>query len=136
MPPPPVAARSSRELRKFGLTVGGVFLLLAAISWYRGHVIPPRIMAALGVALFVPGLLVPSVLRPVERGWMRMAAVMGHVNTRIILGVLFYVVFTPVGFVLRRFRDPMTRRMDGGESSHWIKREQQPVELQRYQQQF
>ena len=136
MPPPPIVARSPRELRKFGLTVGGVFLLLATLSWYRGHVLPPRIMGALGVALFVPGLLVPSLLGPVERGWMRMAMVMGHVNTRIILGVLYYVVFTPVGFVLRRFRDPMNRRMDGGESSHWIKKERQPVELQRYQQQF
>jgi hypothetical protein len=136
MAPPPAAARSPRELRKFGLTVGGVFLLLATVSWYRGHVIPPRVMWTLGAALVVPGLLVPSALAPVERGWMRMAAVLGHVNTRIILGVLFYVVFTPVGFVLRRFRDPMTRRMDDGESSHWVKREQHPVELSRYQQQF
>ena len=136
MPPPPVPARSPRELRKFGLTVGGVFLLLGTVSWYRGHLMPPRIMWTLGAALFLPGLLVPSLLGPVERGWMRMAAVMGHVNTRIILGVLFYVVFTPVGFVLRRFRDPMTRRIDGPETSHWIKRERRPVELQRYQQQF
>ena len=136
MAPPPVAARTPRELRKFGVTVGGVFLLLGLVSWYRGHVTPPRVMWTLGVALVVPGLLVPSVLGPVERGWMRMAAVLGYVNTRIILGVLFYVVFTPTGFVLRRFRDPMTRRIDPAASTHWIKRERQPVELSRYRQQF
>jgi hypothetical protein len=136
MAPPSPPARTRRELRKFGLTVGGVFLLLGLVSWYRGHVIPPRVMWTLGTVLFVPGLLAPSLLGPVERGWMRMAAVMAHVNTRIILGVLFYAVFAPVGFVLRRFRDPMDRKLDPARSTHWIKREPRPVELSRYQQQF
>jgi Family of unknown function (DUF5989) len=35
---------SPRALRKFGLTVGGVFLLLGAVSWWRGHLIAPRVM--------------------------------------------------------------------------------------------
>jgi hypothetical protein len=35
---------SPRALRKFGLTVGGVFLLLGAMSWWRGHLIAPRVM--------------------------------------------------------------------------------------------
>ena len=71
----------------------------APISWWRGHELPPRVLWTLGVLLVVPGLLAPAVLAPVERGWMAFAEVLGHVNTRIILTVLFYFVMTPVGFV-------------------------------------
>jgi len=69
---------STAELRRFGLTVGAAFLVLASISWWRGHVIPPRVLGALGILLLVPGLLAPSVLGPVQRGWMRGATVLAR----------------------------------------------------------
>jgi hypothetical protein len=125
------------ELRRFGLTVGGVFLVLAAISRWRGHELAPLVLAALGAGLFVPGLVAPRVLGPVQRGWMRAAHVLGEVNTRIILGAFFYLVLAPIGFVMRRLvRDPLDRRLDDGRATNWIRREPAPVDPARYQQQF
>ena len=129
-------ASSKTELRKFGLTVGAAFAVLGTISWWRGHEIPPRVLWTLGVLLFVPGLLFPAVLGPVQRAWMRFALVLGHVNTRIILTVLYYVVMTPVGLVMRLFHDPLDRKLKDGKSSNWVKREQRPVEVERYERQF
>jgi Saxitoxin biosynthesis operon protein SxtJ len=129
-------AVSTAELRKFGLTVGGVFLVLGTISWYRGHTIAPRIMWALGVLLVVPGLLAPAVLRPVQKGWMGMATVLGEVNSRIILGVLFFLVVTPIGFVMRLFGDPLRRSLADGKTSNWIRRAPAPVDRARYERQF
>jgi len=51
---------SRTELRKFGLSVGGAFLLLGAVSWWRGHETAPRVLWALGVLLVVPGALAPA----------------------------------------------------------------------------
>jgi hypothetical protein len=65
----------------------------------------------------------------------RVAAKIGEVMSRVILGLMFYLVFTPIGFVLRRFRDPLDRALDG-RASDWIKREQSPVDPARYEQQF
>jgi hypothetical protein len=128
---------SSSELRRFGLTVGGIFLLLGTLSWWRGHVRPPIVMWTIGVLLVVPGLVVPTVLGPVRQVWMRFAAILGEVNSRIILGVFFYVVIAPVGFVLRTFvRDPLDRRLDDGRESAWIPRKQVAVDRARYEQQF
>jgi len=129
-------ASSKKELRKFGLTVGGAFLVLGSISWWRGHEIPPRVLWTLGTLLVIPGALFPSVLGPVQTGWMKFALVLGHFNTRIILTVLYYLVMTPVGLILRLFRDPLDRSMKDGNASQWIKREQQPVEVGRYERQF
>src|SRR5262245_47836385 len=45
MPPPaPTAGPSARDLRRFGVTVGGGFLVLALLSAWRGHTVPPRVL--------------------------------------------------------------------------------------------
>ena len=116
--------------------MGGVFLLLAAFSWWRGHTTPPAVMAILGVALVVPALLVPRVLGPVERGWMRLAAVLGAVNTRILLTLVYVAVVTPIGWLRRLGGDPLHRRLGEGVASHWIKREHETADVARYRKQF
>lgn len=124
------------ELRKFGLTVGAAFALLGCVSWWRGHELPPRVMWTIAVLLFVPGALMPGILGPVHVAWMKFATVLGHVNTRIILTVFFYVVMTPVGLILRLFRDPLDRSLKEKRDTQWIKREQQPFDAARYERQF
>ena len=127
---------SKSDLRKFGLTVGGAFTLLGLISWWRGHEIPPRVLWTLAVLLVMPGLAAPALLAPVQRGWMRFAHVLGNVNTRIILAVLFYVVFTPLGFVMRLFKDPLDLSLKQSDSSNWVRRTQQAVDPASYERQF
>ncbi len=132
----PASGPDARQLRRFGVTVGGAFLLLAAVSAWRGHTIPPRVLGVLGVSLLVPGLVAPRVLAPVERVWMRFAEVLGRINTRIILTVLYCLVITPVGLVRRWLQDPLDRRMKDGRASVWVARPRQPVDPARYRQQF
>ncbi len=124
------------ELRRFGLTVGGVFLVLGALSAWRGHHLPPRVLGALGTTLAVPALLFPAVLAPVERAWMAMAHAVGAFNTRLILGLLYYVVITPAGVLRRLARDPLERRLGTSSPSHWIPRERAPVDPEQYRKQF
>ena len=131
MPP-----RSQPALRKFGLSVGGVFLAFGCVSWWRAHDVAPRIMWALGAPLVVLGLVAPSLLAPVERGWMAMAEVLGRINTRIILSVLYIVIVTPLGWIRRWRSDPLDRRMQDGRSSNWVRRAHVPVDPARYRQQF
>jgi hypothetical protein len=128
--------RTPAELRKFGLSVGGIFLVLAAISAWRGHVWPPAVMGTVGALLFLPGLVAPRVLGPVERRWMVFAEALGRFNARIILSVLYYVLITPVGIVRRWRVDPLDRRLRDGRSTSWIPREPAAVDPARYRQQF
>jgi Saxitoxin biosynthesis operon protein SxtJ len=134
--PTPAGGTAPRELRRFGLTVGGAFVLLAAASAWRGHAIPPRVLGALGLLLVVPALIAPRILGPVERWWMRFAEALGRVNTRIILAILYCLVITPFGLVRRWFQDPLDRRMRDGRPSVWVPRPRAPVDPARYRQQF
>ena len=123
-------------LRKFGLTVGGVFLLLGTVSWWRGHEVAPLVMWTLGVPLVILGAIAPSLLGPVERAWMAMAEVLGWINTRLILGAVYFLIVTPMGLVRRWRGDPLDRRMRDGQTSNWVRREQRPVDPARYRHQF
>ena len=89
--------------RKFGLTVGIAFLVLAAIATWRGHPVTTKVLGSLGAALVVGGLVVPTMLGPVERSWMRLALLISKVTTPIFMGVVYFVILTPVGFLRRVF---------------------------------
>ena len=104
---------TKKTLRQFGLMVGGIFLFIGLwpFVWRQEAV---RIWVVVpGGLLAAAGLIVPGVLKHVYRGWMWVGHVMGWINTRIILGVLFYGVVTPMGLAMKLAgRDPMRRAFE------------------------
>ena len=91
------------EGRKFGLLVGGAFLLLAALLWRRAHVTAAMVAAELGAALLVGGLAAPAQLgRCTGRGW-RWPRSISKVTTPIFMSIIFFVVLTPAGLLVRLF---------------------------------
>lgn len=94
--------------RSFGLSVGGVCLLLASWLWWRGSETTWMTFASIGAVLAISGAVAPSLLRVPNRIWWRVAQVLGFINSRIILGLFFALVLTPVGIVMRVFgRNPL-----------------------------
>ena len=89
------------EGRRFGLTVGGAFLVLAGLLWWRDRPTGTLLAGVLGVMLGLGGLLVPGSLGPVYRAWMRLALAISKVTTPIFLGIVYFVVLTPIGLLRR-----------------------------------
>ena len=117
-----------KQLRSFGLMVGGVFAAMGL--WpvlFRGD--DPRLWAlVLASLLVIPALVLPMSLGPVYRGWMAVGYVLGWINTRVILGVIFYGLFTPIGLV-RRFllaKDSMLRKFDPEADTYRVVRQPRP----------
>ena len=95
---------SSGRLRRFGCTVGPVFLMIALGFGLRGHhPVGLRLALAVGAPLLLAGLLLPTSLRPVHRAWMGGSLVLGWLSSRVILIVLFACVLTPLALVARLF---------------------------------
>jgi hypothetical protein len=112
--------RSYRAEREFGLLVGGVLLALGGWWLYRGRY--PTLCVVLlfaGATLVLLGALLPKSLVVPNRLWMSMAEAMGFVMTRVILGVVFFVIVTPLGIARRLLGgDPLGRRA-GRAESYW-----------------
>ncbi len=120
-----------QKLRKFGFTVGGIFSVLALLYVWRGKQhLPFYASAVLGPALLVGALVWPRALAPVERGWSLLAHVLGWVNTRILLAVVFFFVLAPIALIMRAVgKDPLERRRDRRRPTYWRTRE--PAEADR-----
>jgi len=118
---------SSKELRTFGLIVGGVFGLVGLWPILFRHA-PPRTWAlTLALLLAIPAALYPSLLAHPHKWWMRLGHVLGWINTKLILSLFFYIILVPVGLVLRAIgRDPMQRRYDPEASSYRQQRQARP----------
>jgi hypothetical protein len=95
------ARLTAAEGRRFGLTVGGAFLVLGALAWWRGNPTVAMTLGGLGGALALSGLAIPTHLGPVERAWMKLAHAISKVTTPIVMGVMYLGVLYPTG-VLRR----------------------------------
>ena len=116
-------------LRKFGLTTGAIIVVLFVFffPWVFDMAAMPMWPWIVAGILWVPALLMPSVLRPVYATWMKIGHAIGWVNTRIILGVLFYVLVLPMGLIMRLFgKDPMAREMNKSISSYRIESVSEP----------
>jgi len=117
-----------QELRKFGLIFAGMFILFFALllPWIWDK--PSPLWAWIVAAVFAgTALLLPMVLTPVYHLWMKIGHVLGWINTRIILGLVFFVIFAPVALFLKLFgKDVLKRRLDASASSYRIPSEQPP----------
>ncbi len=113
--------------RSFGITFCVVFAIFAVISVWRGGSWWPG-LSGIAVAFGAAGLIVPAMLRPLNRLWFKFGLLLHKIMTPLIMGILFYGLITPVGLLMRLSgKDPM--RMKGGADaqSYWIDREPIPA---------
>ena len=96
------ARLTAAQGRKFGLTVGLAFLALAALVYFWRHrVVTGEVLGAVGALLALAALVVPTRLGPLERAWMGLAKAISKVTTPLFMGVVFFVVVTPIGALMR-----------------------------------
>jgi len=107
------------EGRRFGLTVGGAFLLLAAFFFWRKHTIPLWITGSFGASFALAGLVVPTLLGPVQDAWMRFAVALSKVTNPIVMGLIYYTAITPTGILRRVFGGNPLDHRNPDTDSYW-----------------
>lgn len=116
-----------KELRQFGLLVGAVFGVIGAwpLVFRQEH---PRWWAVVvGGLLMTLGALLPQSLKRIHYGWMKIGHILGTINTKIILGVIYYGLVTPMGVVMRLFgKDSMHRVFSQDAATYRVVRAPRP----------
>ena len=105
---------STKELREFGLIFGAILVLLFGffLPWIFDKAFPmwPWWVFAVNWSM---AIIYPPSLRLFYKVWMIFGGVMGWVNTRLILGVIYYLVFVPYALVMKILgKDPLLRKLD------------------------
>jgi uncharacterized membrane protein YkgB len=108
------------EGRKFAWTLAAAFLVLGGLLVWRHRLLAAEIFGAIGVLMAVLGAVAPTRLAPLQRAWMGLAEAISKVTTPIFLSVLYFIVVTPAGLVMRLFgRKPLRH---GGAAGFWVAR--------------
>ena len=124
------------DLRNFGITVGIILLIISGFLFWKEKE-SFQIFLAIGIILFLTAIALPSVLQPVYWIWMIFAIILGWFMTRVILSLLFYVVFTSIGLTLRFFgKQFLELRWDKSKESYWNFRTNEHLQKENYEKQF
>lgn len=128
---------SPRTLRQFA----ALFLAALGIAGFvvlrrTGLVEPALAVWAVALVVGVAGLIRPRAIRLVWVGMLYAAFPLGWLVSHLLLGIVLYLVFTPIGLLLRLLgRDPLERGFDPRASSYWTER-RQADRMERYFRQF
>ena len=112
--------------QKFGFFFSAVFIIASLYFWYLGNLVITYIFLFLTVAFFTITIIKASILLPVNKLWMRFGLMLGMIVSPIILGIIFFGMFTPIALFLRLIgRDELRLRLRG-KSSNWINKDKSP----------
>ena len=123
---------SKKQLREFGLLIGFGFPLL--IGWLIPALIGHGLrewtlwVGFLGILI---GLTYPRLLNYPYKLWMKLGLILGWVNSRIILGLVYMIVLLPIAFVMRIIRYDPLRTKGKGEKTYREKRKEHQTDLTR-----
>lgn len=120
---------SAKELRSFGFILSTIFIAFFGVflPLLKNQPSPtwPWILAS---TLLVFTFFVPKLLKFIYLPWMKLGAILGWINTRLILGIIFFSVITPISFVLRIAKyDPLKRHFEPNAKSYRIQSETQSI---------
>ena len=108
--------------RGFGLVFAGFFALVGALSLWRGHT-GWHYTLPLAAVFVVVAYTFPQVLAPLNRLWLKFGLLLYKVMNPLVLGLLFFVTITPIGFLMRLFgKDFLRLQLDRNAKSYWIER--------------
>lgn len=109
--------------RSFGFVFAGVFTIITLVKLWRGWTDWGYLWLGLAVAFAVAAAAMPGVLAPLNRVWLKIGLALHKVMTPLIMGLLFFLVVTPIGLMMRATgKDILRLKRSAAEKSYWIDR--------------
>ena len=127
---------SKRDLKKFGITMGIVLAVFGALFLWRQRNVYVVLFGISAFFLFF-GLVIPVVLKPIQKVWMSFAITIGWFMSRVLLTILFFIILTPTGLLLRLFgKDFLDTDLRKKKETYWITMDSSKKDKMTYEKQF
>ena len=118
-----IAVPTRGDLRRFGIVLAALLALLGGYLWYVEAVGIAQLVHAASLVFLGLGLALPVALKPIYFPYMWLARIVAFVNIHLLLGLVFYTLFTLIGLGMRLLgRDPLDRKIAPEEKSYWQRR--------------
>ena len=120
-------SNSKKELREFGLLIGIGFPLFIGfvLPAITGHMFRSWTLIV-AIPFLILGIVKPQVLFYPYKSWMALGHVLGWINSRIILGMVFLIVLQPIALIMKSLGyDPLKEKKNNEKSYREIKKNQE-----------
>lgn len=109
--------------KTFGLVFAGLFLVISILPLFHGEKF--RWWASVVATMFaLVALTKPALLTKLNQLWMKLGLLLGKIVSPIALSILFYLIITPIGLMIRiKGKDPLRLKFDPNVNSYWIPRD-------------
>ncbi len=127
---------TEKILRKFGILLSIFLSILGGISLWKGGVVYYYFFPSALIVL-ATAIVFPKIVKFIYIPWMTVATVIGWMMTRVILTILYYLVFTPASMVTKLLgKDLLDEKFNPEKKSYWIKRDKKTILKDELLQQF
>ena len=108
--------------RKFGFFFTFIFAVVAAYFYYSANVSWTYVFVATALLFLLISLIKSDALLPLNKLWMRFGLLLGMIVSPIVLGIIFFGIFTPIAMLMRLCGRDELRLKYTQKASHWISR--------------
>lgn len=122
--------------RKFGLFFAAVFLLLGAFFLFKSSGITAAVFMVLASLFGTLAFLKPDVLLPLNKLWMQFGLLLGLIISPIVMGLIFFVLITPISILMRVFGRDELRINLRDNNTYWKIRNSETTEKNTFKNQF
>lgn len=110
--------------RSFGRVFAAFFFILFCRQAYKGHYNIAAGLLAASIVFLLISIFSPKMLGPLNRVWMKFGDLLHKIVSPIILAIMYFVVITPFGILMRTFgKDPVHKKWSKEETTYWVTRE-------------
>ncbi len=121
--------------RKFGFFFTFIFLIAVVYFFYVANIIWAYVFVILALIFLLITLIKSDALLPLNRLWMRFGFLLGIIVSPIVLGIIFFGLFTPIAILMRLIGRDELRLKFSKKASHWIIRSE-PIKSESFKHQF
>ena len=115
--------------KNFGLTFACVFIIIALWPLLAGE--PIRLWSIIvSIFLVIISFIFPKILRPFNKWWYKFGILLGSIVSRIVIPLVFYLVVTPMGLIMRIFgKDFLEKKIKPDVSSYWMNKNKEKISM-------
>ena len=121
---------------KFGFFFTVIFTIISIYLFFYDNYNTAYIFLVISVIFFVITILKAELLLPLNKLWMRFGFILGLIINPVVLGIIYFLVFTPTGLMMRLFKRDELRIKLKKRNSYWKLRSKRDVNIDLFKQQF
>jgi hypothetical protein len=122
--------------RKFGLFFSAFSFILSIYFYFYSNFLLSYILITVGFLFFTVALIKSDLLLPLNNLWMWFGMLIGRIVSPIVLGVVYFGLFTPMSFIMRLIRRDELRLRANNDGTKWISRENSSIKSASFKNQF